>query len=312
MDQLVDLVQQLEPEVAPPSPDAWARQRDALLHSMGASLEVPTPRHPWRSKRSGWIVALGGAAAAAAIIATVVIPGSSTNTQQDRYPLSKLLAIVKPSVHFTSSQQQTLKNAVSAAPTGSAILSDLRSSNVQVSVNGSNLPLDRIALHTLGYDQAAIGTAAANAIRDGLNVQVAVSEVSSPEFCLKKGVAIAVLDQELVDYAKAHDAYVSFAKAEAFAQSQYQTYESQLGKPGGTTLGVTAQRGFLSAKAIASDQRSLTITAEMTAIAGPSSGDRTPALARWLKEYMTTHPVTIVGIPGLTGADVVAALPTGL
>ena len=74
MDRLAQLVGQLEPETAPPPPDAQSRQRAVLFQSMEAA-DRARPR-PGRShsRRGGWFLAIAGAAAAA-VIGVAVVPG---------------------------------------------------------------------------------------------------------------------------------------------------------------------------------------------------------------------------------------------
>jgi hypothetical protein len=77
MDRIVELVQQLEPEVAPPSVDAQARQRDALLRSMAPADDARTRPGRWRPRHKGWVVAIAGATAVA-VVATLLVRGSSS------------------------------------------------------------------------------------------------------------------------------------------------------------------------------------------------------------------------------------------
>lgn len=78
MDRIVDLVQQLEPEVVPPSVDVQARQRDALLRLIAPTREARTRRGRWRPRHKGWVVAIAGAAAVA-VVAAILVSGSSSS-----------------------------------------------------------------------------------------------------------------------------------------------------------------------------------------------------------------------------------------
>ncbi len=79
MDRIVELVQLLEPEVAPPPPDLQARQRDVLLQFIASADKARTRLPRWRPKarHSGWYIAIAGAAAVAAVVAAISLPGSS-------------------------------------------------------------------------------------------------------------------------------------------------------------------------------------------------------------------------------------------
>ena len=74
MDRIAELVGQLEPETAPPSPDARARQRAALAGSMAAADEARTRSPRRRLRHGGRFLAVVGAAAAAALV-LLVDPG---------------------------------------------------------------------------------------------------------------------------------------------------------------------------------------------------------------------------------------------
>jgi hypothetical protein len=78
MDRIVELVQLLEPEMAPPPPDLQARQRDALLRFVALTDKAPmSPPHPRpHARHSGWYIAIAGAAAVVAVVAAVSVPGS--------------------------------------------------------------------------------------------------------------------------------------------------------------------------------------------------------------------------------------------
>jgi hypothetical protein len=76
MDRIVELVQQLEPEAAPPSADVQARQRDALLRSI-ASADTAGTRPVRRPRHEGWLLAVAGTAVVA-IAAALLASGSSS------------------------------------------------------------------------------------------------------------------------------------------------------------------------------------------------------------------------------------------
>jgi hypothetical protein len=77
VDRIVDLVQQLEPDVVPPSVDAQAHQRDALLRSMALAGKARTRPRRWRTKHAGWFV-ITAAAVVAAVVAAILLPRSSS------------------------------------------------------------------------------------------------------------------------------------------------------------------------------------------------------------------------------------------
>jgi hypothetical protein len=83
MDRVLDLVQLLEPETPPPSPDVRARQRDALVRSTRRAEGAHGRPGPPRRRRRSWIVGIAGAAAAA-VVAALLVGGSSPGRPSGR------------------------------------------------------------------------------------------------------------------------------------------------------------------------------------------------------------------------------------
>ena len=117
MDRLAELVGELEPDTAPPSPDAEIRQRAALFHSMGAADRArpgPVRRRP---RRAGWWLAIAGAAAAA-VIGVAVLPGSLSSPGTSPHPpgvvpgTSAVLASVTRALAGTSGDIEEVRSTV--------------------------------------------------------------------------------------------------------------------------------------------------------------------------------------------------------
>jgi hypothetical protein len=117
MDRIVELVGQLEPETAPPSADAQARQRAALFASMAAADEAHAPPSRWRHHR-GWLLAIAGAAAAAVLVA-LVVPGldlSRASHQPTVAPSrSAVLTAVTRALTDTSGDVEEVRSTVPVA-----------------------------------------------------------------------------------------------------------------------------------------------------------------------------------------------------
>jgi len=130
MDRLVELVGQLEPDTAPPSPDAQARQRAALFQSMEAAGRArPGPAH-WRLRHGGRFLAIAGAAAAA-VIGVAVVPGWFSAPRTSSHPpgvapaTSAVLTAVTGALAGTSGDIEEVRTTVSVAGLGSTAWVDL-------------------------------------------------------------------------------------------------------------------------------------------------------------------------------------------
>lgn len=130
MDRLAQLVGQLEPETAPPPPDAHARQRAVLFQSMEAADRArPVPAH-WRPRRGGWLLAIAGAAAAA-VIGVAVLPGwLSAPRTSPRLPgvapgTSAVLTAVTKALAGTAGDIEEVHSTVSVAGLDSTAWVDL-------------------------------------------------------------------------------------------------------------------------------------------------------------------------------------------
>lgn len=126
MERLVELVGQLEPETAPPPPDAQARQRAALFDAM-ESEDRARPR-PGRSRprRGGWFLAIAGAAAAA-VIGVAVVPDwlSAPHPPGVTPGTSAVLTAVTRALAGTGGQIEEVRSTVSLAGLDSTAWVDL-------------------------------------------------------------------------------------------------------------------------------------------------------------------------------------------
>lgn len=120
MDRLVELVGQLEPDTAAPTPDAQARQRAALFQSMEAVGRARPGPERWRPRRGGWFLAIAGAAAAA-VIGVAVVPGWLSAPRTSPHPpgvapgTSAVLTAVTKALAGTSGDIEEVRSTVSVA-----------------------------------------------------------------------------------------------------------------------------------------------------------------------------------------------------
>ena len=130
MDRLVELVGQLEPDTAPPPPEAQARQRAALFQSMEAADPARQGPARWRPRRGGWFLAVAGAAAAA-VIGVAVLPGWLSAPRPSPHPpgvapgTSAVLTAVTRALAGTSDDIEEVRSTVSVAGLGSTAWVDL-------------------------------------------------------------------------------------------------------------------------------------------------------------------------------------------
>ena len=319
----LDLWRSFRSDIPGPSTDAWARARAAIalveateLPARGTGddhLSDDTHRSVFNPRRR-WVLALSEALAAALVAVGVVValpgaPGPSSASAKEPYPLAQLLTTLHRAMRKTPSIEQRLIAAQAGVPKGKPMRAILASRGVRVVVGGRAVPLGYLALHTTGFDQSAIGSAVNNAVRDGLDVKKAITEVERSTVGLKQAAAYATLVSLLVRKAKADGTYATVTQAKALAERLYQRYESLRGTPRQPKL--TPKSAFFSAAAIAGYRQGITVTHEIAVFAGPS-GDRTPALARWMERHMRSTAVTIDGIPGLSEANIAHWLPDGI
>jgi len=124
MDRLVELVGQLEPDTAPPPPDAQARQRAALFQSMEAAGRVRPGPPRRRPRRDGLFLAIAGAAAAA-VVGVAVLPGWLSAPRPSSHPpgvapgTSAVLTAVTRALAGTSGDIEEVRSTVSVAGLGS-------------------------------------------------------------------------------------------------------------------------------------------------------------------------------------------------
>jgi len=142
MDRIVELVQLLEPEVAPPPPDLQARQRDVLLRFMALAEKAPTspPHRRPHARHSGRYIAIAGAAAAVAVVAAVSVPGSSPPHPPVAAPGTSavLTAVTGALANVSSDIEEVQSSAPAAVHLSSASWVDLATGacRTDTSVNG--------------------------------------------------------------------------------------------------------------------------------------------------------------------------------
>ncbi|MHB1776066.1 MAG: hypothetical protein ACYCU7_08775 [Acidimicrobiales bacterium] len=131
-ERIADLVQLLEPEVAPPSAAVRSRQRDALLRSMAPPAEN-WRRRGWRRlpRRPGWLAAAAlGAAAAVAAVAVIAVPGNppAPRPRAAAPGTSAVLTAVRRALAGTIGDIEEVRSTVPAAvPLSSTTWVDLAS-----------------------------------------------------------------------------------------------------------------------------------------------------------------------------------------
>lgn len=267
--------------------------------------------------RTVWMVS-AVAAAAVLLIAYFAIGGSAParhHQDQKRYPLALLEAADTTPVSLSANSTAAVQSALSNLPSESQLLTTLNDNAVSISIEGVVLSIGDVANKLAGYDAANIELAAENATKDGLDVQTAVSEVDSPMSSLAEAISFSVLSQLLVNAAIANGTAVTASAAQIYAQQQYATYEQSQSSahPLPLPAGTTPQSEFLSSTAIAGYQRSLTVTQEITTIAGPPNPEqsRTPILSSWMTAALAGADVQIANAPiGVNG--LASALPSML
>ncbi|MDA8103512.1 MAG: hypothetical protein M0Z34_11170 [Nitrospiraceae bacterium] len=188
-----------------------------------------------------------------------------------------------------------------------------------------------IASRIRGQEQAAIQHTVISAASHSSEVTVgnpqlsarqAITAVASQPYDgqLQAGIAVAVLNKLLWDYAKTSGREVSLSQASTFADHEYKLFEDSQASP--TPLpappGESPQQAFTSAQAISAYQKMLTTDNMLAAVAGPRTNsvgterNRTPALRTWMAGELSQHVVAIHGVPGLTATNLPDFLPDGL
>ena len=130
MDRLAQLVGQLEPETAPPSPDAQSRQRATLFQSMETADQARPGPARWRPRRGGWLLAIAGAAAAT-VIGVTVLPGWLSAPRTSSHPpgvapgTAAVLTAVTRALAGTSGDIEEVHSTVSVAGLDSTAWVDL-------------------------------------------------------------------------------------------------------------------------------------------------------------------------------------------
>jgi hypothetical protein len=139
MDRIVDLVQQLEPEVVPPSVDAQARQRDALLRSMAPGGEARTRPRRWRTKHAGWF-AIATAAVVVAVVAVILFPRSSSSPRPPAPApgTSAVLTAITRALASAGDDTEEVETTTPGAPVSTTSWVDVSTGacRVNMSVNG--------------------------------------------------------------------------------------------------------------------------------------------------------------------------------
>ena len=129
MERIVELVKQLEPDTAPPPPDAQARQRAALFQPMGAADQARPGPARGRLRHGGWFLAIAGAAATALVGA--LVPGwlTSPRAPSPRSGVTPgtaaVLTAVTRALAGTSRDVEEIRSTVSAVRLDSTAWVDL-------------------------------------------------------------------------------------------------------------------------------------------------------------------------------------------
>jgi hypothetical protein len=136
MDPIADLVRQLEPETPPPSEDVRARQRGALIRSMGLAEEGRPASRRGRSRHKGWFLAITGAAAAVVVV-TILLPRSSPSPLPSVSTSAVLTAITRTLAN-TGNDIEEVQSSTAGTPLSVTSWVDLSTGacRTDTSVNG--------------------------------------------------------------------------------------------------------------------------------------------------------------------------------
>jgi hypothetical protein len=145
MDRIVELVQLLEPEVAPPSPVVQTRQRDDLLRFMARADRLPMspPRCRPHARHRGWYLAIAGAAAVAAVVAAISLPSSSPPHPSVAAPGTSavLTAVTRALANVNSDIEEVRSSAPAAVQLSSASWIDLATGACRTDTSLNGRPL---------------------------------------------------------------------------------------------------------------------------------------------------------------------------
>ncbi len=279
--------------------------------------------HPVRS-----VVILSAVIILALVLLAIVANASHRSLKP--YSLAVLLAPVSSPVQVHTGIVHATTDKL---PSPKAMLSLLKSQGVSLEVDGSKVSLDRIALHTLGFDYNDISTAAQNATKDGLDIAKAMTEVSSPTIGLPQAVALLALDQLLLEKAQADGIMATTSEAKSLAQKNYNiTMSLPPSRRPPVPPGMSREQQFFSSAVIQGYRNMLTENKMIDIIAGSAnvtsptgqrlfhdeagqsqaSKNRTPALQAWMNSQLKTHSVVVTTVPGVNGKNISTYLPPDL
>jgi hypothetical protein len=288
---------------------------------------------PWHRRGPRvWLPAIGVAAALiAAVLVNVIPPGSDRGS-------ASAASLVAPSVTNPApgvGNPPGLAAALSQLPTPPQETASLTSNGVSVSVSGVSLSPMYLATAVTGQEEQAVTNqwarsngSAANATPPSSvtsqqrsdDIAIGASVVAqATTTAIPHALASAVLRSMLVQSAQQQGATVPVSTAETFAQKEEQTYEA--GVAGGTAPalpnGETLREAFQSTAAIDAYQQILTVNKEEQIIGGPPvvnsvPENRTPALATWMADSLSSANVRISGVPGLLPTQLPTELPSGM
>jgi hypothetical protein len=295
--------------------------------------ELRNSRGKWR-----WQYTVVGGVLVLAVGVTLIVFGLGNTATRSTMSFTALIKPV-PSTHLTNANVAILRKVESSVPSLAAEMKILKNSGVSLSVNGTSVGLEPIASHVVGFENTFLANAAKNAQRVGFRTSAAVATV-------KDQVATAALDAavayEALVYlcwqASQHDGHeVSLAAAQAYAENEYRIYKTSHSTSSSNSApsGVgSPQQVFLSPNAVEGYRIMMSISAEMTAIAGPQTFDtktdmpvnRTPALSSWMEQQLsgnqvpaaTTHKrssgnvISVANVPGVSASNIASMLPAGL
>jgi len=269
-----------------------------------------------------------------AIVGTVAILAAAlsivfTNSDSSRVPIrtAALGAVTTPAI--SGPLDQTAKQVIAGLPTAAQVLATVEDDHVAVVVDGVAVSSVQTASLISSSEQAA-ATSAANGLVasssgepvSSSSVATAKSNLSTPSAqagFMKSGVALAVFQQLLYNFAVSHGIAESTAAAQAKATATYNQWVAagspSIPIPGYMPVGTTVQDMMTSPQAVASLQFVDSVAAAESTIAGPAAVNqvpvnRQPALQQWFSSNLPSNQISVM-ISGSSMGDsqLFAALP---
>ncbi len=254
------------------------------------------------------------------------------------------VALTKPAppTRLSPGNNAILRKAESSVPSATAEFKVLKQSGVSLSVDGSAVGLMPLASHVVGFWDEFIANTIDNAQHSGISSRTALGTVNPhvAERALQDAVSYEALATLAWQASQNDGQEVSLAAAKTYAENQYKTYQTQsaAGKgqlPSPLPFGAgSPKEAFLSSEAVQAYRMMMSISAQFTAIAGPSATNpktgvpvnRTPALASWMSKMIagrldasyvsskrrTGNIVVVTNVPGVSASNIATMLPPDL